>query len=54
MNADTTCGTPGATITFEVAGQLMAQSAVWDNNQLWNVTLSPGALQQLFLPLMRR
>ena len=44
------CGNLGDTVTFFVAGQPMAPTAIWDNAQLNEVTLTPASL--VYLPLI--
>jgi len=45
------CGQAGRQVTFYVGGRWMSPAATWDNNQLDEVTLSPGAI---YLPLVMR
>ncbi|MBN1876694.1 MAG: VCBS repeat-containing protein [Anaerolineae bacterium] len=35
------CGTPGQTVRFQVGGMMMATTAVWDNNNVWELPLLP-------------
>ncbi|HNT55742.1 MAG TPA: Ig-like domain-containing protein, partial [Anaerolineaceae bacterium] len=37
------CGVPGAGISFQVGAQAMAQAPLWNNNNLWELNLSPNA-----------
>lgn len=36
------CGAPGRTVTFQVASQVMAPTAAWDNNRQQELALSPA------------
>jgi hypothetical protein len=45
------CGQPGRRVTFYVGGRWMSPAAMWDNSQLDQVNLSPGAI---YLPLVVR
>jgi hypothetical protein len=48
------CGTSDRTVTFTVNGQAMFQSALWDNGNVHLLNLAPGAVTNLYLPIIRR
>jgi hypothetical protein len=48
------CGAPGRTVTFTVNGQVMYQSASWDNGQAHLLHLAPYALNLWYFPVIRR
>jgi hypothetical protein len=46
------CGAPGRRVTFWVGGQFMAPRAIWSDERLWELPLTPGLRQHLYLPLV--
>jgi hypothetical protein len=53
MGTYANCGTSGQIVTFQVAGQDMDATAIWDNRQVWQLPLK-RAITQLYLPLITR
>ncbi len=44
------CGAPGKPVVFQVDGRVMAPIALWDDRQLWLLTLRPA--WRVYLPLI--
>jgi hypothetical protein len=48
------CGTPGQKVAFKVDSQAMEPIAAWNNNEVWQLDLSPSEERIIYLPLVMR
>ncbi len=48
------CGETGRDVRFYVDGHSMEPIGIWDNRQLDELTLSPGGMRRVYLPLVLR
>jgi hypothetical protein len=48
------CGTPGREVTFVVDSQAMGPTAVWDNDRVHELILTPDESWMVYMPLVIR